>query len=137
MVADRGELDFDEAREFFGKHRIQLTLTTAYNPEAYWKIERGHSPILKALIKTRNGDVRNWPHLLAYRLWADRTMHSSVTRFLPSELVSGQTPGMQPETRITTWETLQWKTEMSKEEQPKVRIRQLEGRKEDIAEAAQ
>ena len=51
VVADRGELDSKEAREFFGKHGVLLTLTTAYNPEANGKIERGHSPIVKALVK--------------------------------------------------------------------------------------
>ena len=71
VVADRGELDSDEAREFFGKHGVQLTLTTANNPEVNGKIEWGHSPIVKALVKSCDGDVRNWPHLLAYTLWAD------------------------------------------------------------------
>ena len=55
VVADRGELDSDEAREFFGKHGVRLTLTTAYNPEANGKIERGHSPIVKALVKACDG----------------------------------------------------------------------------------
>ena len=45
MIANRGELNFDKAREFFTKHGVRLTLTTAYNPEANGKIERGHSPI--------------------------------------------------------------------------------------------
>ena len=51
MIAVRGELDSDKAREFFAKHGVWLTLTTTYNPEANGKIERGHSPIVKALAK--------------------------------------------------------------------------------------
>ena len=43
VIADRGELDSDKAREFFTKHGVRLTLTTAYNPEANEKIERGQS----------------------------------------------------------------------------------------------
>ena len=128
-------LDFEEAREFFGMHGVRLTLTTTYNPKANGKIERGHSPIVKALVKSCDDDIRNWPRLLAYTLWADRTTHSSITGFMSSELMSGQTLVMPTETMITAWEMLPWKTEMSREELLKVRIRQLERRKKDIAEA--
>ena len=51
VIADQGELDSEKARRFFTKHGFRLTLTTAYNPEANGKIERGHSPIVKALAK--------------------------------------------------------------------------------------
>ena len=57
VIADRGELDSDKAREFFAKHGVRLTLTTTYNPEANGKIERGHSPIVKALAKACDGLV--------------------------------------------------------------------------------
>ena len=56
-----GELDSDKAREFFAKHGVRLTLTTTYNPEANGKIERGHSPIIKALAKACNRRVKDWP----------------------------------------------------------------------------
>jgi hypothetical protein len=49
VIADRGELDSNEAREFFAKLGVRLTLTIVYNPEVNRKIERGHSPIVKAL----------------------------------------------------------------------------------------
>jgi hypothetical protein len=76
VIANRGELDSDNAREFFAKHGVRLTLTTAYNPEANGKIERGHSPIVKALVKACDGKVEDWPRKLPYALWADRTTHS-------------------------------------------------------------
>ena len=44
------------------------TLTIAYNPEANGKIERGHSPIVKALAKACDGRVKNWPQMLPYVL---------------------------------------------------------------------
>ena len=61
VIADQRELDSDKAREFFAKHGVHLTLTTAYNLEAIEKIERGHSPIVKALAKACDGRVKNWP----------------------------------------------------------------------------
>ena len=41
IVADRGELDANEAREFFSRMGIKLSLTMAYNPEANgrWNVD--------------------------------------------------------------------------------------------------
>jgi hypothetical protein len=55
IVDDRGELDAKEAREFFSKMGINLSLTMAYNPEANEKVERGHGPIMKALVHACHG----------------------------------------------------------------------------------
>ena len=57
IVADRGELDANEAKEFFSRIGIKLSLTTAYNPEANGKVERGYGPIVKALVKYCQGKV--------------------------------------------------------------------------------
>ena len=73
--------------------------------------------------------------MLPYALWADRTTHSSVPGYMPAELMTGQAPVMPIETAIVTWTVLPWKEEMSQEELLTVRIRQLEGRPGDIAEA--
>jgi transposase InsO family protein len=87
IVDDRGELDANEAREFFSSMGIKLSLTMAYNPEANGKVERGHGPIMKALVKACHGKMREWPRLLPFALWADRTTHSSVTGYMPTELI--------------------------------------------------
>ena len=79
IVADRGELDANEAKEFFSRIGIKLSLTMAYNPKANGKVERGHSPIVKALAKACDGKMGDWPRLLPYALWADRTTHSTTT----------------------------------------------------------
>lgn len=47
MRADRKELNSHEAKD--------LKLTTAYNPAANGKIERGHAPIVNALVKSGGG----------------------------------------------------------------------------------
>ena len=73
--------------------------------------------------------------MLPYALWADRTTHSSITGYMPAELMTGQALVMPTETAISTCTVLPWKEEMSREELVAVRIRQLEGRPEDIAEA--
>jgi hypothetical protein len=81
--------------------------------------------------------VGSWPRLLPYALWADRTTHSSVTGFMPVELMYGQKPIMPTEQAISTWVTVDWKDEMSREELLVARIRQLQRRLEDVEQAAE
>ena len=40
IVADRGDLDAEEAEDLFDRLGIKLSLTKAYNPESNGKIER-------------------------------------------------------------------------------------------------
>ena len=135
IVADRGELDAHEAMELFERLGVNLSLTTAYNPEANGKIERGHGPIVKAIVRACDGRVGNWPRLLPYALWADRTTHSSVTGYMPAELMYGQKPIMPIERTIASWVAIPWEKEMSREELLAARIRQLERRPEDLENA--
>jgi hypothetical protein len=131
MRADRGELDAEEAREFFDRYGVQLRLTTAYNPEANGKVERGHPPIIQALVKACKGNFKQWPKLLPFALWADRTTHSSVTGYMPLELMLGQKPIMPAEENVPTWMFLAWEDEITRERLLELRIRQLEQLPED------
>jgi hypothetical protein len=111
---------------------IKLSLTTAYNPEANGKVECGHSPIVKALVKACQGKVGEWPWLLPFTLWADRTTHSSVTRYISAELIFGQKPIMLVEQSIVSWLALPWQDEITKEDLLAFRIQQFEQRPDDI-----
>jgi hypothetical protein len=135
MRADRGELDVTEAKEFFKRYGVQLKLTTAYNPEANGKIERGHPPIIHALVKACKGKHSLWPKLLPFALWADRTTHSTVTGYMPVELIYGQKPMMPVEEDIPTWVFLSWEDGISRERLLELRIQQLERLPEDIEKA--
>ena len=99
IVADRGELDAEKAEELFDRLGVKLSLTIAYNPEANGKVERGHGPIVKALVRACGDQVGNWLRLLPYALWADRTTHSSVTGYMLAKLMFGQKPIMPMEER--------------------------------------
>jgi hypothetical protein len=135
MRADRGELDAAEAKEFFKRYGVQLKLTTAYNPEANGKIERGHPPIIHALVKACRGRPKMWPKLLPFALWADRTTHSTVTGYMPVELMHGQKPMMPGEENIPTWMFLSWEDGISRERLLELRIQQLERLPEDLEKA--
>ena len=58
-MANRGELDAEEAKELFDRLGVKLSLTIAYNPEANGKVERGHGPRVKALVRVYGGQVGN------------------------------------------------------------------------------
>jgi hypothetical protein len=102
ICRDRGELDANEAKEFFSRMGIKLSLTTMYNPEANGKVQHGYGPSVKALVKPYQGKVGEWPHLLPFALWTNRTTHSSVTRYMPAELIFGQKPIMPIEQNIVS-----------------------------------
>ena len=102
--------------------RGQAKMTT-YNPKANGKVEHEHGPIVKAIVRAYNGRVRNWPRLLPYALWADRITHSSITRYMPTELMFKQKPIMSVEQTITSWMAVDWAHEVSREELLATRIR--------------
>ena len=52
---------------------IRLSLSAAHNPNANGKIEREHGPIVKALEKACKGQTKDWPKVLSYAPWADKT----------------------------------------------------------------
>ncbi|KAL3679949.1 hypothetical protein R1sor_022905 [Riccia sorocarpa] len=132
LRADRGELDTVEARQFFDRYGVKLKLTTSYNPEGNGKSERGHPPIVQALVKACKGKPKRWPQLLPFALWADRTTHSTVTGYMLTELMLGQKPIMPMEDDIPTWAAIPWEDGVSREELLELRIRQLERRPEDV-----
>ena len=51
IVADRRELDVQEAKELFDRLGVKLSLTMAYNPKANGKVKRGHRTIDKAIVQ--------------------------------------------------------------------------------------
>lgn len=118
MRADRGELDAVEAREFFNRYGVHLKLTTSYNPETNGKSERGHPPIIYALVKACKNKSIKWPKLLPFALWADRTIHSTVTGYMPIELMLGQKSMMPVERTYPTWMFLSWKDNIDRERLP-------------------
>ena len=116
IVADQAELDADEATKLLERLGVKLSLTTTYNPEANGKIEHGHMPIVKAIVRACKGRVRNWSRQLPYVGWADRTTHSSVIGYMSAELMFGQDPVMSIERNIASCMTISWEDEMSREE---------------------
>ncbi|KAL3702292.1 hypothetical protein R1sor_020314 [Riccia sorocarpa] len=135
LRADRGDLNAEDARTFFRRYGVDLKLTTAMNPEGIGKSERGHPPIVHALVKACNGKPKQWPRLLPFALWADRSTHCTTTGYMPVELILGQKPILPIEDSVLSWVSLPWEDGVDHETLLVWRIRQLERREEDLADA--
>ena len=88
-------------------------------------------------MKSCKGKIRDWPRMLPYALWADRTTHSSVTGYMQAELILGQKLIMPIEEPIMPWTSIPWGEELSREELLALRIQLLERRPKDVELAVQ
>jgi hypothetical protein len=84
MREDNGELNADEATNFFKNFHIKLKLTTTYNWEGNGKIKKGHQPIVNAIVTACKGKISLWPNFLLLALMASRMTCSSVTGYAQS-----------------------------------------------------
>ncbi|KAL3702114.1 hypothetical protein R1sor_020136 [Riccia sorocarpa] len=135
LRADRGDVNAEEARTFFRRYGVDLKLTTAMNPEGIGKSERGHPPIVHALVKACDGKPKQWPRLLPFALWVDRSTHCTTIGYMPVELILGQKPILPIEDSVLSWVSLPWEDGVDRETLLAWRIRQLERREEDLADA--
>ena len=46
---------------FFQRYGVKLKLTNVYNLKENGESERGHPPVVHALVKTCRGKQKNWP----------------------------------------------------------------------------
>jgi hypothetical protein len=69
---------------------MELALTTAYKREGNGKSERGHAPIVKALVKSCDGKVHDLLRVLSFAIWANRTTYNIVTGYMPAKLMYRQ-----------------------------------------------
>ncbi|KAL3694613.1 hypothetical protein R1sor_008264 [Riccia sorocarpa] len=133
LRADRGDLNAEEARTFFRRYGVDLKLTTAMNPEGIGKSERGHPPIVHALVKACDGKPKLV--MLPFALWADKSTHCTTTGYMPVELILGQKPILPIEDSVLSWVSLPWEDGVDHETLLAWMIRQLERREEDLADA--
>ena len=66
-------------------------------------------------MKVCKGKANLWPRLLPFALRVDKTTHSSVTGYMPIELMHGYKLIMPGEESIPTWIFLSWEDNISRE----------------------
>ena len=89
---------------------------------------------MKALEKSCQERIGEWPKILPYALWVDCTTHNTVTGYMPFEFMYGQKPLMPIEEAVLTWMILPWKKDVSRDDLLALRIHQLERQHDDIEE---
>jgi RNase H-like domain found in reverse transcriptase/Integrase zinc binding domain len=137
-----GQLKVDGGSEFKGaviqelnKLGINRIVISAYNSKGNGMIERGHQPIIQALIALTMGGKKPWVDLLPYVLFADRVTVHGPTGFTPFYMVYGREAVLPVETRFPTWRTLGWDEVCDRETLLEMRTKQMQMRDEDVEEA--
>jgi transposase InsO family protein len=109
IVSDNGEMNSAEAFEFCENYGIQLRLTSDYHPQANGIVERGHKPIVDALMKYCQDKPEDWPKYFYSALWADRVTTRRSTGYSPFFLLYGYHCPFSIERIVPTYRQTDWK----------------------------
>jgi hypothetical protein len=136
------ELKLDGGSEFKGAVILELEklgckrrVISALNPKANGASERGHQPIINALLALTRGGKDPWVPLVPTVLLADRTTTRESTGYTPFYIVNGREAVLPVETEFPTWRTLPWDQVHTKDKLIEMRARMLQMRDEDIEES--
>ncbi|THU83349.1 hypothetical protein K435DRAFT_556805, partial [Dendrothele bispora CBS 962.96] len=99
-------------------------------------VERAHSPLVSALMKTVGDSVGLWPNFLHAALFAIRITTSRSTGFSPYYLLYGTHPVLSFDVTEATWQTLDWDKATSTTDLLALRILQLQRRDPNLEVAS-
>jgi hypothetical protein len=136
IVTDNGsenQGEFKELLQQMGLHHIKIS---GYNHRANGVVERGHFILREALVKSCEGNLDIWPQKLQQVVFADWITTSSVTGYSPYYLIFGQDPLLSFDLTQATFMINGFRDGLSTSDLLALRVRQLEKRPEDIAQAA-
>ena len=136
IVSDNGEMNSHIAFEFCARHGIQLKLTSDYHPQSNSLVERGHKPVVDALMKFCKKDPKKWPRFLDSVLWADRITVKRTTGYSPFFLLYGYHCPLPVERFIKSFRMIDWNAITTTEELLAARMTQLHLKDEISDEAA-
>ncbi|KLO04725.1 hypothetical protein SCHPADRAFT_840306 [Schizopora paradoxa] len=119
------------------RYGIPQVAISAYNSKANGVVERGHFIIREAIVKACNGKVSQWPDKVQIAFFADRVTITRSTGFSPFYLLHGIDPILPFDLVEATCLVEGFYDGMPSADLLALRIRQLEKRDEDMAEAAE
>jgi transposase InsO family protein len=135
VVTDNGPEVKGAFAELLRRLNIPQVRISAYNKQANGVVERGHFIIREAIMKSVE-QRRDWPAKLPIALFADRVTVSRVTGYSAYFLLHGVHPILPFDLADSTFLVEGFTKGLLPTELLTLRIRQLERRPEDIAEAA-
>ena len=132
-------LKSDQGTEFMGEVRVQLekfgirhVRTSAYHPQANGVVERGNGPFKEALYRLALDRGKQWPDLIIFACWAERTTVSRTTGYTPYRLMMGQECILPFDLEEATFLVRGHQDRCSTAELLRHRIRQLQRRSIDV-----
>ncbi|KAI0349790.1 hypothetical protein OH77DRAFT_1372883, partial [Trametes cingulata] len=90
----------------------------------------------EALVKACEGEISRWPELLPHALFADRITIRRSTGYSPYYLLHGVHPALPMDLREATFMVEGFRSNMTHADLLALRIRQLQKRPADVAQAA-
>lgn len=108
-----------------------------YNKHANGVVERGHFTLREALLKSCEGNQKQWPNLLPAAVFADRVTVSKVTGFSPFQLLHATDPVMPFDLLEATFLVEGFHSGMTTSDLLALRIRQISKHSIDIEQAAE
>ena len=119
------------------KYHVPHIKISAYNSKANGVVERGHFIIREAILKSCEGNTQKWPDYVSHAFFANNVTTRRQTGYSPYFLLHGVDPVLPFDLTEASFLVQGFKANLSTTELLALRIRQLEKRDEDIAQAAQ
>ena len=136
VVTDNGPEVKGAFEELMRRYGIPQIKISAYNSKANGVVERGHFIIREGIVKSCGGDINQWPSKVPHAFFADKCIVRKSTGFSPFYLLFGVDPVLPFDLTEATYLVHGFHSGMSTEELLALRIRQLEKKPGDIAQAA-
>ena len=136
VITDNGKEVMEAWKILMERYHVPHIKISAYNSKANGVVERGHFNIRKALLKSCEGHPNKWPDYVSHAFFADRITVRRQTGYSPYYLLFGVDPVLPFDLTEATFMVEGFTSEMSTEDLLALRIRQLQKRPEDIAQAA-
>lgn len=136
VVTDNGPEIRGAFEELMRRYEIPQIKISPYNSKANGVVERGHFIIREGIVKSCQGNINQWPSKVHHAFFADKCITRKSTGFSPYYLLYGVDPVLPFDLTEATFLVHGFHSGMKTEELLALRIRQLEKRPEDIAQAA-
>ncbi|GBG78623.1 hypothetical protein CBR_g27849 [Chara braunii] len=137
FVMDRGsEFTCAEVKTLLKRYGVIAEYTTAAHPQANAPVERGHSTITNLLVKWTDGRPNQWPNFLRVSFSVDNIIVRRSTGYALATLWYGKHATFLIESFLKTWRRRDLETNLTFEELPDSRARQIGAIEDKIEEAA-
>lgn len=102
VVADGGLENRGEVANLLRHYSVPLVLSAPFHPEADSVVERGHRPLVEAVIKLARSEPKSHENIFYLALWADGIATRHSTGCSPLEMLTGVVPVLPLDSEFKT-----------------------------------